>query len=137
MLGRFFACLVFAFSVLFGSTAAFACPPGTVFSAYKGNGLCLYEGQGLKTAAWCSQKFSASCPSGSKQKKKASDKNHVYCCPTEIVPKQCGLSCEPLKTAIKPKSEANRVHFNCIQGCLGNPYFACPDGRMIPNGASC
>jgi hypothetical protein len=37
--------------LLVAATTANACPAGTRFSAYNGNGICVYSGQGLATVA--------------------------------------------------------------------------------------
>jgi len=49
--------------VCLGATSAHACPAGTVFSAYNGNGICAYVGQGATKAVQCT-KMVNSCPSG-------------------------------------------------------------------------
>lgn len=120
-----------------GPTAAFACPPGTVFSAYKGNGLCLIRGQGKEVAAKCTT-TKASCPSDMVRKKKNSDPDHVYCCPTTRgVTPNCNAQCAPILTSVTPASEANRVYKNCRLGCMGKKEYLCPDGRMVKTGSNC
>jgi hypothetical protein len=54
--------LLFGLACL-GATVAHACPPGTIFSAYNGNGICAYIGQGKKKAVQCSHMVN-SCPAG-------------------------------------------------------------------------
>lgn len=72
---------------LFATHNAHACPEGTVFSAYKGNGMCVYIGQGATKAVQCSVMVN-SCPSGTTREQKKSDRNNVYCCPRKIQKKQ-------------------------------------------------
>ena len=67
--------------------SAHACPKGTVFSAYKGNGMCVYIGQGATRAVQCSVMVN-SCPSDTTREQKNSDRNNVYCCPRKIQDKQ-------------------------------------------------
>lgn len=81
LIGATIACLL-----LVATQSAYACPEGTVFSAYKGNGICAYRGQGATKAVQC-YKMVNSCPSGTSQEKKKSDPNY-YCCPTTIQNKQ-------------------------------------------------
>jgi hypothetical protein len=78
LIGAVIVCLLFI-----ATQSAYACPSGTVFSAYKGNGICAYEGQGATKAVQCTQMVN-SCPSGTSREQKKSDK-HVYCCPKTIV----------------------------------------------------
>jgi hypothetical protein len=66
---------------------AYACPPGTIFSAYKGNGICAYVGQGAKKAVQCTVMVN-SCPSGTTREQKKSDPKRVYCCSKTIVNEQ-------------------------------------------------
>jgi hypothetical protein len=66
--------------------SAYACPEGTVFSAYKGNGICAYIGQGAKKAVQCTIMVN-SCPHGTTHEHKKSDPND-YCCPTKITNEQ-------------------------------------------------
>lgn len=75
--------------------SANACPEGTVFSAYKGNGICAYIGQGAKVAVQC-YKATGKCPSGTTREKKKSDPNS-YCCPTTV--KGASLECKWRGTA--------------------------------------
>ena len=63
-----------------GATVAHACPPGTVFSAYKGNGICVFSGRGALKAVQCTIMVN-SCPSGTTHEHKRSAPNHDYCCP--------------------------------------------------------
>lgn len=82
LIGSVVACLF-----LIAAQSAYACPPGTVFSAYKGNGMCVYIGQGATRAAQC-MLMVKSCPSGTTREQKKSDRNNVYCCPRTIQDKQ-------------------------------------------------
>ena len=59
---------------------AYACPAGTIFSAYKGNGICAYIGEGARKAVQCTIMVN-SCPSGTTREQKKSDPKNVYCCP--------------------------------------------------------
>lgn len=129
-----------AFStVLAGVTDARACPPGTVFSAYKGNGLCLVKGEGKTVAAKCTTIIKGPCPKDMARKKKASDPDHVYCCPKApaTVTPNCDEQCAPILTSVTPASEADRVCKNCRLGCMGSDKFMSPDGRMIKTGRKC
>jgi hypothetical protein len=65
----FLAGLLVIWTVLIGQTIAFACPPGTVFSAYKGNGLCLFKGRGKSVAARCTT-INGPCPKDMIRKKR-------------------------------------------------------------------
>jgi hypothetical protein len=82
--------LLFALLCL-GATTAHACPSGTVFSAYNGNGKCVFSGMGATKAVQCTIMVN-SCPSGTTHEHKKSDPNHDYCCPktvTEKKPETC------------------------------------------------
>ncbi len=72
--------------LLIATQGAYACPDGTVFSAYKGNGICAYIGQGATKAVQCTIMVN-SCPSGTTHEHKKSDKND-YCCPKKIAQEQ-------------------------------------------------
>jgi hypothetical protein len=65
------------------SSTAGACPSGTVFSAYKGNGICAWSGEGKRAAVQCFIRKGGSCPSGTSTEHKASDKKNYYCCPKQ------------------------------------------------------
>jgi hypothetical protein len=125
---------------LIASASAFACPPQTVFSAYKGSGLCLFSGKGKLTAARCVQ-TNASCPEEMARHYKPSDPDHIYCCATDVYgvyAAKCATSqCAQLLTAVSPPKEAVRVFRNCVIGCNGSHNFYCPDGRLVPNGTKC
>src|SRR5438874_8412719 len=54
-----------------------ACPPGTRFSAYQGNGICVILGQGAKAAAQC-QVASGPCPSGTSREHSNNDPSRDY-----------------------------------------------------------
>lgn len=107
-------------SILELSTSAFACPRGTVFSAYQGNGLCLYAGKGLSVAAHCAL-TAGSCPKNMDRQQKGSD------------PEQCAS----VRTNVTPVAEANRVYYNCIALCKGSGTIVCPDNRQIKVGGKC
>jgi hypothetical protein len=79
--GATIACLL-----LIATPSAYACPEGTVFSAYKGNGICAYIGQGATKAVQCT-KMVNSCPHGTTHEHKKSDPND-YCCPEKIAHEQ-------------------------------------------------
>ncbi len=71
-------------AVLFlGATSAHACPKGTVFSAYNGNGICAYAGQGATKAVQCTPMVN-SCPSGTTREHKTRGDTGYYCCPDTI-----------------------------------------------------
>jgi hypothetical protein len=74
--------------LLVAATTALACPPGSRFSGYNGNGVCVYIGQGLATAVKCQTWPSRACPKGSTSEKSGSDPNHLYCCPTKATYKR-------------------------------------------------
>jgi hypothetical protein len=82
-------CAAMVCLLLSATQSANACPEGTVFSAYKGNGICAFIGQGAKVAVQC-YKADGKCPSGTTREKKKSDPN-AYCCPTVVKgkSKQC------------------------------------------------
>jgi hypothetical protein len=80
-----FTAALAGFSIV-GAQSVHACPEGTVFSAYKGNGICAYIGQGAKVAVQC-QIAKGKCPSGTTRERKKSDKN-AYCCPEKIANEQ-------------------------------------------------
>lgn len=61
------------------SASAFACPPGTVFSAYNGHGICAYVGQGAKAQSTCTIANGA-CPAGTDRNHSNSDPSRDYCC---------------------------------------------------------
>ena len=81
------ACALLLALVCIGATAAYACPEGTVFSAYKGNEICAYAGQGATKAVQCTRMVN-SCPPGTTHEHKNSDPNHDYCCPKKIANEQ-------------------------------------------------
>ncbi len=66
--------------LLMAMQSAYACPEGTVFSAYNGNGICAYPGQGATKAVQCT-KMVNSCPSGTTHEHKKSGDKSDYCCP--------------------------------------------------------
>ena len=78
--------LLFGLACL-GATLAHACPAGTVFSAYNGNGICAYVGQGATKAVQCT-KMVNSCPSGTTHEHKTRGDTGDYCCPTTIANEQ-------------------------------------------------
>jgi hypothetical protein len=70
--------------VVIAAAEARACPPGTVFSAYGGSGLCVEIGQGRKSNAICDiNRKGRRCPVGCIPRHKNSDPTHDYCCPLE------------------------------------------------------
>ena len=135
MVNRIAPVLVLAALVVLGvGPSAMACPSGTVFSAYKGKGLCLRAGQGLSVAAKCAQVYvGAECPSDMRYQAKASDPGNGYCCPKTYKKYRpsCNAQCEPLLTSVTPLAEAQRVHFNCMSLCAGGETakVICPDGK--------
>jgi hypothetical protein len=74
--------LLFAL-VCLGSTSVHACPPGTVFSAYNGNGICAYAGQGATAAVQCTKMVNSCLPGTTHEHKKQGDTGD-YCCPSTI-----------------------------------------------------
>ena len=83
LIGATIVCLL-----LIATQSADACPAGTVFSAYNGNGICAFAGQGAKKAVQCAVMV-GSCPSGTSREHKKSDPND-YCCPkTTTASKTC------------------------------------------------
>jgi hypothetical protein len=66
-----------------GTTSAHACPAGTVFSAYNGNAMCAYVGQGATAAVHCT-KMVNSCPPGTTHEHKTRGDTGDYCCPSTI-----------------------------------------------------
>jgi hypothetical protein len=75
LIGAAIVCLL-----VIATQSAYACPRGTVFSAYNGNGICAYIGQGAKKAVQCTLMVN-SCLPGTTHEHKKSDPNHDYCCP--------------------------------------------------------
>jgi hypothetical protein len=84
-ISRVAALLGCALLVIAGAPAAQACPDGTVFSAYKGNGICVFSGEGLHKAVQCYVRKGGSCPSGTTTEHKNSDKKNYYCCPKKLI----------------------------------------------------
>ncbi len=82
--------LLFALACL-GTAPAHACPRGTVFSAYNGNGICAYEGQGATVAVQCT-KMVNSCPPGTTHEHKKRGDTGDYCCAVTIANEQ-GMNC--------------------------------------------
>ena len=74
--------LLFALLSLCASSAQ-ACPPGTIFSAYNGNGICVYAGQGAAKAVQCT-KMVNSCLPGTTHEHKTRGDTGDYCCPDTI-----------------------------------------------------
>ncbi len=74
--------LLFAL-VCLGATSAHACPANTVFSAYNGNGICAYIGQGAKVAVQCTKMVNSCLPGTTHEHKKQGDTGD-YCCPDTI-----------------------------------------------------
>ena len=60
--------------LLVAATTAHACPSGSRFSGYNGNGICVYIGQGLATAVHC-EVASGTCPEGTTREHSGSDPN--------------------------------------------------------------
>jgi hypothetical protein len=114
--GQVRRCLGFC-AILLGAAVtlaapAGACPAGTVFSAYKGNGICAWSGEGARAAVQCHIRKGGSCPGGTTTEHKNSDKKNYYCCPkqTKGGPQKCHWSgtepfcqgsCGPGFTAVK------------------------------------
>lgn len=78
LIGAAIVCLL-----LVATQSAYACPAGTSFSAYKGNGICVYDGQGATKAVQCTHMVN-SCPHGTTHEHKHSDEKNDYCCPETI-----------------------------------------------------
>jgi hypothetical protein len=136
-----FGTVLFALCAMFSSSSSYACPPGTVFSAFNGRGICAFVGEGSLAAAICFKTKGRNCPAGFEFHHKASDPTHDYCCPTQkadFFSKQCEIQCRPLLESVQPTSEATRVYNNCVVGC-GNPNGAitCPDGHLVQVGQAC
>jgi hypothetical protein len=83
--------LLFAL-VCLGATSAHACPQGTVFSAYNGNGICAYIGQGATKAVQCTPMVN-SCPPNTTREHKTRGDTGYYCCPMDIANPQ-PMKCE-------------------------------------------
>jgi len=126
---------------LLAAGVAEACPPGTVFSAYQGRGICAFAGQGAKAAVLCFKTRDKKCPANFKFQHKASDAANDYCCPTAIPvvsDAQCRAQCEPLLKADLPVFERNRVYNNCFVLCRDpDGIVICPDGRRVKAGTPC
>jgi hypothetical protein len=73
--------------LLIATHNAYACPQGTVFSAYNGNGICAYVGQGAKVAVQCT-KMVNSCPPGTSHEHKSRGDTGDYCCSKNIANEQ-------------------------------------------------
>jgi hypothetical protein len=71
--------MLFALATMATSATAYACPPGTVFSAYNGRGICAYIGQGAKAQSTCTI-ANGVCPPGTDRNHSGSDPNRDYCC---------------------------------------------------------
>jgi hypothetical protein len=84
-----FALTLFGAAVML-SVAASACPDGTVFSAYKGNGICAWIGRGKEAAVQCTIR-EGSCPKGTSREHSKNDKDNEYCCSkkTGPSPREC------------------------------------------------
>jgi hypothetical protein len=78
LIGAAIVCLL-----LIATQSAYACPEGTVFSAYKGNGICAYAGQGATKAVQCT-KMVNSCPPGTTHEHKTRGDTGDYCCSKTI-----------------------------------------------------
>ncbi len=83
----FLGCTLLMFA---GASSVQACPKGTVFSAYKGNGICAWIGKGAQAAVYCTIR-KGSCPNGTTHEHKNSDKKNDYCCSKKTTgsPQQC------------------------------------------------
>jgi hypothetical protein len=110
--------------LLIATQSAYACPAGTVFSAYNGNGICAYIGQGATKAVQCTPMVN-SCLPGTTHEHKTRGDTGDYCCPATI-PKAtaqhiecvwrgeapaCGGSCGPVeeyKGSAHNQTEADR-----------------------------
>ena len=75
-----------------GASSADACPQGTVFSAYNGNGICAYAGQGATVAVQCTPMVN-SCPPNTTREHKTRGDTGYYCCSMTIAHEQ-GMNCE-------------------------------------------
>lgn len=121
------------------SGVAQACPPGTVFSAYGGRGICAVIGKGAFAAAVC-YRTKGNCPAGFDREHKATDPSY-YCCPQDMPDTSdahCAAQCEPLLHAGMAPKEQKRVYDNCRVLC-GNPngLVTCPDGHKARVGDAC
>lgn len=132
--------IVLALYVVLSSSNAHACPPGTVFSAFNGRGICAKVGAGATPSVICFQ-TRGGCPAHFDFEHKNSDPNHNYCCPEEIIrtsTSDCKQQCKPLLDSVTPLSEALRVFNNCVVGCSDpGGEITCPGGREVPVGTPC
>jgi hypothetical protein len=108
--------------LLIATQSAYACPAGTVFSAYNGNGICAYVGQGATKAVQCT-KMVNSCPPNTTHEHKKSDPND-YCCPMDIAnpqpmkcvwrgtPPLCEGHCGALEQSKGTAADYDHAYFN-------------------------
>ncbi len=73
----------------FGVASAYACPPGTVFSAFNGRGICALIGQGARVGNVCFITRTGGCPAGFDFEHKNSDPTRSYCCPRGARRSEC------------------------------------------------
>jgi hypothetical protein len=118
LIGSAIVCLL-----LIATQRAYACPEGTIFSAYNGNGICAYAGQGAKKAVQCT-KMVNSCPSGTTHEHKTRGDTGDYCCSKTITagqsktcvwrgtPPFCEGSCGSLEENKGSAPDQDHAYFN-------------------------
>ena len=97
-----------------GATSAHACPQGTVFSAYNGNGICAYAGQGETKAVQCTPMVN-SCLPGTTHEHKTRGDTGDYCCP-DTIPKATAQNIECVWRGDAPACGASSGGSFCAPG---------------------
>jgi hypothetical protein len=133
-----------------------ACPPGTRFSAYQGNGICVILGQGAKAAAQC-QVAGGPCPAGTSREHSNNDPSRDYCCPTSALLEMgcrwdgrgpfCAGSCKSDEVEMKRRgTKAQDLEVGepvldspgpfCVSGTKAMCCTRCPAGLVYRQGSS-
>jgi len=138
LIGAAVVCLL-----LIATRSAYACPAGTIFSAYNGNGICAYKGQGATKAVQCTQMVN-SCPHGTSHEHKKQGDTGNYCCSTTITnhqsrtcvwrgtPPACDGSCGSLEEIKGSARDQDEASFNKSTKGWSNLFGkSCFTGRKV------
>jgi hypothetical protein len=113
--------LLFALFCL-GVNSAGACPPGTVFSAYNGNGICAYIGQGATKAVQCTKMIN-SCLPGTTHEHKTRGDTGDYCCP-DTIPKATAQNIECVWRGRAPACDGSCLFGEQLRGSAHDQIHA-------------
>ena len=116
---------------------AYACPPGAVFSAFNGKGLCLRSGQGLSVMAECRLTAGGgkkkSCSEFETLHNRNTDPANYYCCPSEkraVLQTRCSVvgTAPFCSGSCKTKHPLNQIDRGASSYCVtGHKLRCCTD----------